>query len=113
MQTKFYVAMAHCVAEYVQSDYLYLMTLTDGRLIGYSAEFEYGTTDVPGATNCGDVQDCVPERHKDVKWFGVPPEMAKGWVPATPADIKAHDFDRYLIGWKADMNPAGKVNPLD
>lgn len=102
--------MAHCVAEYVQSDYLYLMKLRDGRIIGYSAEFEYGTSDISGATNCGEIEACTPERHSHVKWFGVPPEMAEDWVPATLAEIKEQHLDKYLIGWKADMNPAGTVN---
>jgi hypothetical protein len=113
LSSKFYVAMAPTVGEYVQSDYLYLMKLKDGRVIGFSAEFEYGTIDVPGATKREYVQTPVNEQHSNVKWFGLTLEIVKGWVPATLAEIQAHDFDKSIIGWKADMNPAGKVNPLD
>lgn len=113
MQPKFYVTIAHCLAEYIQSDCLYLMAPNDGRLIGYSAEFEYGTTDIYEATDCEEVQTCVPERHCHVKSFGVAPELTRDWVPATLAEIKAHSLDKCLVGSKADMNPGGKVNPLE
>lgn len=113
MSPKLYVAMAPTVAEYLQSDYLYLMKLKDGRVIGFAAEFEYGTIDIHGATKPWCVQTPEPERQSNVKWFGISPEMAEGWIPATLSEIQAHGFDKCLIGWKADMNPAGKVNSLE
>ncbi len=66
----YYMAMAHYVAEYVQSDELFLMKLRDGRLIGYSSEFEYATCDIAEACCCPDMLACNPERHRLAEWFG-------------------------------------------
>lgn len=113
VHTKIFMAMAPLVAEYVQSDYLYLMTLKDGRLIGFSAEFEYGTCDIHEATNCESISTSAPSNHSNVVWFGISEEMANGWTPATLTEIKARQLEKCLIGWKADMKVAGSVNPLE
>jgi hypothetical protein len=105
--------MAPIVAEYIQSDYLYLMTLKDGRLIGFSAEFEYGTYDIREATDCENIRVSASSNRNTVIWFGISAEMAEGWTPATLTEIKASQLEKCLIGWKADMKVAGSVNPLE
>jgi hypothetical protein len=105
--------MAHSVAELRQSDYLYLMKLFDGRLIGASTEFEYGTVDIIGATKCGDTRSFDPAGQTDVKWFGLSGDVTNGWTPATLEEIKAHGLERCVIGWKSTMKPSEAVHAID
>lgn len=86
--------MAWDVGTYGQSDYLYLFKLIDGRLIGYSDEFELASCDIEDA--------CSPESHHLAKWFGRTGEYT-GWRPATLDEIRALKLERYLIGSKVDM----------
>ena len=112
MQARYYIAMAHCVAEYRQSDYLYLMKLVDGRLIGASTEFEYGTAEVLEATKCEDPRTCDLDRHANVKWFGLTDELINGWLPATLTEIKGHGLRECVIGWKSSMKPSEVVQAI-
>lgn len=103
MNTKYYVAMAVTVGEYVQSDLLYLIRLGDGRLIGYSEEFEYCTCDIAEA--------CSLEQHHLAKWFGWP-KNDTDWVPATLDQIKSLKLENILIGSKADMTGNTPIEPV-
>ena len=105
--------MAHYVAEYIQSDFLYLMKLADGRIIGFAAEFEYGTTDIEEASHCGGAFPCNPEKHKLAKWFGLCDEIVKGWTPATLEEIESLNLKKCLIGWKMDMKVAAPIQPIE
>lgn len=112
MNPKFYITMAPTVAEYEQSDYLYLMTLRDGRIIGFSAEFEYGTTDILEASHCEAISSSDLNTSQVANWFGLPDDLVEGWRPATWEEITARHFEKCLIGWKKDMNPAGAIEPI-
>lgn len=112
MDPKYYLAMAHCVAEYPQSDYLYLMKLADGKLIGASMEFEYGTTDVLEATRCEDPGSCKTQRHSHVAWFGLTVKVINGWAPATLAEINECGLQECVIGWKTSMKPSEAIQAL-
>ena len=103
MQEKYYVAMAYDAGGFGQSDYLYLIKLSDGRLIGYSGEFDVCTSDIEEA--------CSPERHYFAKWFRCPDEDA-GWVPATLDEIKSLKAEKCLIGSKKDMKVQTPVEPI-
>ena len=113
MQTRYYVGMAPTVAEIRQSDYLYLMKLSDGRLIGVATEFECGTVNIIGATQCGGGGSFDPAVQTDVKWFGLSADLVKGWTPATLEEIEARGLERCLIGWKSSMKPSEAVNKID
>jgi hypothetical protein len=112
MSPKFYVAMAPTVAEYVQSDYLYLMKLRDGRIIGFSAEFEYGTTDILEASHGNETSSSISNTPRMANWLGLSDDLVEGWRPATWEEIQARQLEKCLIGWKQDMHPAGTVQPL-
>ena len=109
---RYFMAMAHVVAEYAQSDELFLMKLRDGRLIGYSSEFQYATCDVVEACSCGDVLKCGLEKHRQVKWFGLSAREMENWRPATLEEIKDLNLERCVIGSKADMEVDTPIEPL-
>src|ERR1700689_3616343 len=95
MATKYYMTAAFTVGEYLQGDELYLMKLSDGRVIGYSEEFEYATSDVPEASS-------ADTRHL-AKWFGLSSQEMENWHPVTMDEIKALQLEKYLIGRKASI----------
>jgi len=100
----YFLVMAATVAEYYQSDELYLMKLSDGRVIGYSSEFQYSTCDIQ--------QACSLETSHLAKWFGLPEKELKQWIPATLNEIKLLRLEEYLIGSRSDMEPDTLIDPL-
>ena len=95
MQKRIFMAMAHSVGNYEQSDYLYLMRLSDGRIAGYTSEFDCFTCDIK--------EVCSRENYLLAKWFDLPLDETKRSVPATMDEIRALGLEKCLIGTKADM----------
>ncbi len=104
MTSKYYMTAAFTVAEYLQGDELYLMKLSDGRVIGYSEEFEYATLDIPEVSS-------ADTRHL-AKWFGLSLQEMENWHPVTLDEIKARQLEKYLIGWKASMEFEAPIEPM-
>jgi hypothetical protein len=104
MNEKYYMVMAATVAEYYQSDELYLMKLRDGRLIGFASEFEYGTCDIREASDL--------TTSSSAKWFGLPADLVEGWRPATLEEIIGLNIEDCLMGTKSDMDPSGAIEPI-
>lgn len=102
MGEKYYVAMAADVDGYEQSDYLCMIKIEGGGIIGYAAEFDSCTADIAVA--------CSIESARFAKWFG----WNEGWKwrAATLEEIKASELDRYLIGSKKDMKVSTPIEPL-
>ena len=113
MAIRYFMAMAHVVAEYAQSDELFLMRLHDGRLIGYSSEFQYATCDIAEACSCDNVQKCSPERHHRARWFGLSAGEMKDWMPATLDEIMSLNLEKCLIGSKSDMEVDTPIDPIE
>jgi len=103
-EPRYYMTAAYTVGEYLQGDELYLMKLSDGRVIGYSEEFEYATSNVPEAS-------AAETRHL-AKWFGVPAQEMENWQPVNLDEIKALQLEKYLIGWKASMEFEAPIEPM-
>lgn len=99
---KYYVAMAIDVDCYGQSDYLCLIKIEGGAVIGYAAEFDSCTADIGDA--------CVSENVHKAKWFAWNNEWK--WRPATLDEIKVSKLDKYLIGAKKDMKLRTPIEPL-
>ncbi|RQT02656.1 hypothetical protein [Burkholderia contaminans] len=99
---KYYVAMAIDVDNYGQSDYLYLLKIDGGVVIGYAAEFDSCTADIEDS--------CVSENAHEAKWFAWNDEWE--WRPATLDEIKVSKLDKYLIGVKKDMKLRTPIEPL-
>ncbi len=110
---RYFMAMAHVVAEYAQSDELFLMKLHDGRLIGYSDEFQYATCDIAEACCCDNVRNCGLEKHRLAKWFGLSMEDMENWTPATLEEIESLNLKKCVIGSKADMEVDTPIEPID
>ncbi len=102
MDAKYYVAMAANVDSYEQSDYLCLIQIEGGELIGYAAEFDTCTTNIEDA--------CVVENAHRAKWFGW--DDGWKWRPATLEEIKASNLAKYLLGSKRDMKLSTPIEPL-
>jgi hypothetical protein len=96
--------MAHTVSGYIQSDDLFLMRLTDGRIVGYSSEFGCCTYDVREA--------CSEGTHRSAKWFPASGFDQKDWVPATLDEIKAVKLEKYLIGSVEEMDLDCPIEPI-
>jgi hypothetical protein len=105
MHTRYYLTMASTVAEYVQSDELILMKLSDGRIVGYSSEFQYCTSEIAETSEW--------ETRQSAKWFGVPAGEKERWVPATLDEIKALGLGKFLIGSKVDMEVDTPIVPIE
>jgi len=105
MVARIFVAMAYSVGNYDQSDYLYLIKLNDGSLVGCSPEFECCTRDIEAA--------CSPEMYGAAKWFGLPAEVKGQWTPAALSEIRAQGLEKHLIGSKADLRGATPIEPID
>ena len=103
MQSKYYMAMAYDAGGIGQSDYLYLIRLNTGAIIGYAGEFEMGTYDVEEA--------CSPEKHHSAKWFRLRDDDTE-WTPATLDEIKSLKLEECLIGSKKDMKVGTPVDPI-
>jgi hypothetical protein len=103
MHQKYYVAMACDAGGYGQSDYLYLIRLDDGRLLGYADEFEVVTFDIEDA--------CSRENYRRAKWSALPVDDS-GWRPATLDEIKSLGLEKCLIGSKADMKVKTPIDPI-
>lgn len=101
MEINYYVVAAQD-AGFGQGDELHLLMLEDGRLIGYSSEFETCTTDIAVA--------CDPDKSGGAKWFG----WAAGWKwrAATLSEIEAAHLDKYLIGTKSNMKISTPIEPI-
>jgi hypothetical protein len=102
LDEKYYVAMAANVDSYEQSDYLCLIQIEGGEVIGYAAEFDTCTTDIEDA--------CVAENAHRAKWFGW--DDGWKWRPATLEEIKTLKLDKYLLGSKKDMKLSTPIEPL-
>jgi hypothetical protein len=83
-------------------DELHLIKLNDGRLIGYSSEFDSCTTDIAEAS--------VAENAHLAKWFGWNEDWE--WRTATLEEIRALNLEKYLIGSKRDMKLSTAIEPL-
>ena len=105
MTPKYYMTAAVTVGEYLQGDELYLMKLSDGRVVGYSEEFEYATSDIPEASS-------ADTRHL-AKWFGLSSQEMENWHPVTLDEITALQLVKYLIGWKASMEFEAPIEPVE
>ncbi|MBI0329106.1 hypothetical protein [Burkholderia plantarii] len=101
MKIKYYVVTAHDTG-FGQGDELHLIKLADGRLIGYSSEFDVCTTDIVNA--------CTAENSRYTKWFDFDDQWK--WRAATLEEIRASQLDKYLIGWKKDMKLSTEIIPL-
>jgi hypothetical protein len=100
---KYYVAMSYDAGEMGQSDYLYLLKLSNGKIVGYSSEFEIYTYDIGEA--------CSPEKHHLAQWLRWPDDE-KGWKPAMLEEIKLLNLDKCLIGTKKDTQIRTSVDPF-
>ena len=103
MEKRYYVAMAYDAGGFGQSDYLYLLKVGNGKIIGYSEEFEVATYDVADA--------CSPDSHSMAKWMGWTGEKG-GWNPAGLDEIKSMGLGKYVIGVKSDITVGGPITPL-
>ncbi|WP_157376024.1 hypothetical protein [Burkholderia ubonensis] len=101
MEGRYYVVAAYD-AGFGHGDELHLIALSDGRLIGYSSEFDSCTTDIADA--------CVAESASCAKWFGW--DEGWQWRAATLEEIKALKLDKYVIGSKKDMKLNTPIEPL-
>jgi hypothetical protein len=101
MESKYYVIAAYD-AGFGQGDELHLIKLSDGRVIGYSSEFDTCTTDIADAY--------VAENAHRAKWFGW--DDGWKWRPATLEEIKTLKLDKYLLGSKKDMKLSTPIEPL-
>ena len=98
----YYVAMAIDVDGYGQSDYLCLIKVEGGAVIGYAAEFDACTEDVDMA--------CDVARTHQAKWFAWRDEWETR--PAALGEIKLANLDGYVIGIKRNMRLSTPVEPL-
>lgn len=101
MKDRYYVVPAYDTG-FGQGDELHLLKLNDGRLIGYSSEFDSCTADIADA--------CVAENTQRAKWFAW--DDGWQWRAATLEEIKALQLDEYLIGSKKDMKLSTPIEPL-
>ena len=104
MEAKYYVAMAHTVAGYRQSDELFLMKLTDGRIIGYASEFNCWTSDIGEA--------CREQTHQLAKWQPMSLIETGGWIPATLDEIRALNLEKFLIGSTSELDADAPMEPI-
>jgi hypothetical protein len=61
-EPRYYMTAAYTVGEYLQGDELYLMKLSDGRVIGYSEEFEYRKHPPPRRAIWPNGSACLPRK---------------------------------------------------
>ncbi|WP_124579297.1 hypothetical protein [Burkholderia contaminans] len=101
MKRRYYVVAA-CDVGFGHGDELHLIKLSDGRLIGYSSEFDSCTTDIADA--------CASESASCANWFGWDEEWQ--WRAATFEEIKALGLGKYVIGSKKDMKLNTPIEPL-
>jgi hypothetical protein len=97
---KFYVTSAYDIGG--NGDELHLIKLGDGRIIGYSSEFDICTLDIKGAS--------TEITCREVKWFHW--DDSWSWAPAKLEEIHEAHLDDYLIGSKVDMKVKTRVDPL-
>lgn len=97
--------MAYDAGSYGQSDYLYLLVLGDGRLIGYSDEFEVATQDIAPA--------CSPDEYHSAVWFGWPTDATPDWRPASLDELRSRYLEQFLVGWKRDIEVKAPVQKMD
>ena len=105
MSQVLYLADAYDVGGYDQGGCLYLVVLSDGRLVGYSDEFELVTIDIAKA--------CDAEQHSAPVWLGwLPGEPQPEMRPATLVELQAQDLDKYLVGWKRTYGVKEEINGM-
>lgn len=104
MMSDYYVAMACGVDRYEQSDYLYIVRFSDGRVVGYSGEFECCTTEIK--------QACSPELYRQATWFAIPPAEPSRWTPLTLDEIRSLGLDGFLCGVRADLTSSTRIQPF-
>lgn len=105
MSQVIYLAMAYDAGNYDQSDYVYLLKLGDGRLIGYSDEFEVATQDISAA--------CSEDKHHSAVWFGWPgSDPNPDWRPASLEELRAQHLEPYLIGWKRGIEVKAPIQTM-
>ena len=103
MESKYYLAMAYDAGGFGQSDALYLIKLADGRIIGYSHEFEVATYDVADA--------CNRDNHPQARWIGWTGRET-GWTPAGLEEIKSLGLEKCVVGVKSKIALGGPIEPL-
>jgi hypothetical protein len=102
MDEKYYVVIAIDAGGFGQSDDLFLLSQPDGRIIGYSDEFEVGTYDIADA--------CRPDRYYLAKWQRITDDIR--FVPAGFDEITTLGLEKYVIGWKRSMGFESPLNPI-
>ncbi|MEM5373065.1 hypothetical protein V4C53_44775 [Paraburkholderia azotifigens] len=98
---RYYVTSAYDVGG--NGDELHLIKLSDGRIIGYSSEFDICTSDIAEASS--------EEACRNARWFHWDDNWS--WAPAKLEEIREVDLDKFLIGSKVDMKVKTPVDPLD
>ncbi|MNV44823.1 hypothetical protein D3C71_1365960 [compost metagenome] len=101
MEIKYYVVAAYDTG-FGQGDELHLLKLDDGRLVGYSSEFDTCTTDIEDA--------CAVDKTHHAKWFGWNDMWT--WRAATLEEIRDQKLDKYLIGSKRDMKTSTPIESI-
>ncbi|WP_334070655.1 hypothetical protein [Burkholderia ambifaria] len=101
MEMKYYVVAAYD-AGFGHGDELHLIKLGDGRVIGYSSEFDICTADI------ADV--CVAENADRAKWFAW--DEGWEWRAANLEEVKNSGVSKYLVGSKKDMKVSTKIDSL-
>lgn len=101
MEIKYYVTAAFDTG-FGQGDELHLIKLDDGRLIGYSSEFDVCTADIADAS-------AIETSHR-AKWFGW--NETWKWRAATWKEIEELKLNRYVIGSKKDMKINSPIEPI-
>jgi len=101
VEMKYYVVAA-CDAGFGCGDELHLIKLGDGRVIGYSSEFDICTVDIADA--------CAVENADLAKWFAW--DEGWEWRAANLEEIKNFGLSKYLVGSKRDMRVSTKIDPL-
>ncbi len=99
----YFVAMAYDVGAIGQSDYIYLIRTGEGKVFGYSGEFETCTFDIEDA--------CSSDRYHAATWFA-PPYEDPVWVPATREELRLLELDKYIVGYKTDMKASSPMGPI-
>ncbi|WP_124891720.1 hypothetical protein [Burkholderia sp. Bp9090] len=101
LEIKYYVVSVSD-AGFGHGDEIHLIKIGDGRVIGYSSEFDTCTADIADA--------CVAERTDRAKWFA----WNEGWEwrAANLEEIRNLGLAGYLVGSKKDMKVTTKIDPL-
>jgi hypothetical protein len=101
MSNRYYLSEAFDVDGYGQSDELYLLE-HNGRVFGYSAEFELCTFDIEKASSTETINAAI--------WFG--DDQNWEFKPASFALLKKFELTQYLIGSRKRMHSHERIEPI-